>query len=109
VSTVLVISTTARVTTTTELRKSHPPFYVVWLPVSGLALLGVGIRSPRKRQWLIGVFFAGLFSLILFQAGCSTKAAVTTTSGTPAGTYLVTVTATSGSATRNAIVTLVVQ
>lgn len=109
VSTVLVISTTARVTTTTELRNSRAPFYVVWLPVSGLALLGMGIGGPRRRHWLVGLFFAGLFSLILFQAGCSTKAAVTTTSGTPAGTYLVTVTATSGSATRNATVTLVVQ
>lgn len=108
VSTVLVISTTARVTTTTELRRSSAPFYVLWLPVSGLTLLGVEIGGSRKRR-LTALLVAGFCSLMIFQAGCSSKAAITTTTGTPAGTYLVTVTATSGSATRNATVTLVVQ
>jgi hypothetical protein len=109
VSTILVINTTARVTTITDLRRSHMPIYAAWLPVSGLALLGVGIGGSRKRRWLMAILLAGFFSLIVFQPACSSSQQVSTTTGTPAGTYVVTVTATSGSATRNAVVTLVVQ
>jgi hypothetical protein len=108
-STVLVISTTARVTTTTRLWRSGGPFYALWLPVSGLALLGVGMGSSRKRHLLTGLLVAGCLSFILFQPACGSTAPVTTTTGTPAGTYLVTVAATSGTATRNATVTLTVQ
>jgi hypothetical protein len=108
-STVLVINTTARVTTITDLRRSGAPFYVLWLPVSGLALLGVGMGAGRKRRLLMGLLLTGFFLLILFQPACSSTQQITTTTGTPAGTYLVTVTATSGSATRNATVTLIVQ
>jgi len=109
VSTVLVINTTTRVTTTTELRHPNIPIYAVWLPLSGMALLGVGIGGSRKRRLLMVVLLAGFCSLIMFQPGCSSAKTITTTAGTPAGTYVVTVTATSGSATRNATVTLVVQ
>jgi hypothetical protein len=52
----------------------------------------------------------GFFASILFQAGCggsSTTPAATT--GTPAGTYSVTVTGTSGSASRTTTLQLVVQ
>jgi len=109
VKTTLVINTTARVTTTTELRRLRTLFYALWLPISGIALMGIGLGASRKRRLILGLLVAGFCSLMIFQAGCSSKASVTTTTGTPAGTYLVTVTATSGSATRNATVTLVVQ
>jgi uncharacterized repeat protein (TIGR01451 family) len=108
-STVLVINTTARVTTTTELRRRGPSLYVGWLPLSALALLGVGIGASRKRLLWMGLVLVGFCSLVLFQAGCGSTAPVSTTTGTPAGTYIVTVAATSGSATRNATVTLIVQ
>jgi hypothetical protein len=108
-STVLVVNTTARVSTTTDLWQPRRPFYATWLPISGLALFGVGIGASRKRRLLMGLLLAGFFSLILFQPACSSTQTVTTTTGTPAGTYIVTVTATSGSATRNTTVTLVVQ
>jgi len=109
VNTTLVINTTARVTTVTDLRKWPALRYALWLPLSGIAVLGIGVGSLRKRWMLLGLVFAGFCSLMVFQAGCSSTASITTTTGTPAGTYLVTVTATSGSATRNATVTLVVQ
>ncbi|MBV8053178.1 MAG: SBBP repeat-containing protein, partial [Acidobacteriaceae bacterium] len=109
VTTTLIINTTARVTTTTELRRSPSVRYAFWLPISGIALLGVGAGVSRKRKLLLGILFAAFCSLMILQAGCSSKSSITTTSGTPAGTYLVTVSATSGSATRNATVTLVVQ
>ena len=109
VSVVLAINTTTRVTTTTELRNHGGPWFATWLALPGLALLGVGMRkSGQSRCRMLGLFLVGPLSLIFFQVGC-TKSSVTTTSGTPAGTYIVTVAATSGTATRNATVTLVVQ
>ncbi len=110
----LVINTTARVTTTTDLGHGSGlgiPFYATLLPVSGLALLGAGLggKRSRRRRWLMGLCLGAIFALILFLAGCGSKSTTTTTTGTPAGTYSVTVSATSGSATRSTVVTLVVQ
>jgi len=110
----VIINTTARVTTTTDLRHgSGPgiPLYATWLPVSGLALLGAGLRGKfsRKRRWLIGLLTGIMLAFILLLPGCHTAATVTTTTGTPAGTYAVTVNAVSGNATRTTLVTLVVQ
>ena len=110
----LVINTTTRVSTTTDLRHGGGPgipFYASWLPVSGLALLGVGLggKTSRRRRVLMGLLLAGLFAFLLFLPGCHSAAPVTTTTGTPAGTYPVTINAVSGSATRTTVVTLVVQ
>jgi len=107
----LVITTTERITTTTQLWHRGGPIYVAWLPVSGLALLGVGIggKMSRRRRLLIGLLLVGFFSMMLFQAGCGSSSTTTTTTGTPAGTYIVTVSAISGGATRTTTVTLVVQ
>jgi hypothetical protein len=109
-----VINTTTRVTTTTDLRHgSGPgiPLYATWLPVAGFALLGAGLggKTSRRRRWLLGLLFGALFALILFLPACGGTTAVTTTTGTPAGTYPVTINAVSGGATRTTVVTLVVQ
>jgi hypothetical protein len=110
----LVINTTTRVSTTTDLRHGGGPgipFYATWLPVSGLSLLGVGLggKTSRRRRVLMSLLLSGLFALLLFLPGCHSAAPVTTTTGTPAGTYPVTINAVSGSATRTTVVTLVVQ
>ncbi|HXM21423.1 MAG TPA: SBBP repeat-containing protein [Terriglobales bacterium] len=111
----LIINTTARVTTTTDLRHGGGPgvpLYAAWFPVSGLALLGLrlGGKLSRPRRILMGLLLGGFFALILFQAGCGSSSHTTSTTGTPAGTYPVTINATSGtSATRTTVVTLVVQ
>jgi uncharacterized membrane protein YfcA len=108
-STILVINTVARVTTTTRLWQKGAPFYALWLPIPGLAVLGVGISGvSQKRRQLMGIALGAFLALVVFQAACSSSKTTTTVTGTPAGTYVVTVSATSG-ATRNAIVTLVVQ
>ena len=104
-----MINTVARVTTTTKLWQKGGPFYALWLPIPGLAVLGVGITGVSgKRRVLMGLVLGVFFALVVFQAACSSSKTTTTTTGTPAGTYVVTVSATSG-ATRNATVTLVVQ
>jgi hypothetical protein len=112
ISTVLNVNTTARVTTTVNLWKKGGPWYAIWLPVCGLAFLGVSIgggKMSRKRRWAMGLLLGGFFALILLQPGCGTSSPTTTTTGTPAGTYTLTINATSGSATRTTTVQLVVQ
>jgi hypothetical protein len=112
VTSALTINTTVRPKPAAALRSSGGPFYATWLPVGGLALLGLGIggKISRKRRLLIGLLLGGLLSLIVFQAACGASSTPTPpTGGTPAGTYTVTVTGTSGSASRTTSVTLVVQ
>lgn len=107
----IVIATTARPTTGAWLHRGGS-FYAMWLPVSGLALFGFGMggMTSRKRRALLGILLAGLFSMIVFQAACSSGSSTTRpTGGTPAGTYTINITATSGSASRSTPVILVVQ
>jgi Beta-propeller repeat len=102
----LAITTTARVTTTASLLRRGAA-YAMWLPILGVGLIGAGVS--RKRRMLLGTFVALVLGLALLQVGCSSKSTTTTTNGTPAGTYTVTVNATSGSATRTAAVQFTVQ
>jgi hypothetical protein len=56
-----------------------------------------------------GLLFLALATLILLQPACSGHSSSTTTTGTPAGTYTITVSATSGSFSQTTPITLVVQ
>jgi uncharacterized repeat protein (TIGR01451 family) len=105
----LVVNTTARVTTPASLFPAGRPFYAALFPVSGLALLGAGIGGKKSRRRLLMAALVAFFALVMFQAGCGSSSSSTTTTGTPAGTYNLTVTATSGSATRTQQIVLVVQ
>ncbi len=110
----IIINTTTRVTTTTQLRHGDGPgipLYATWLPVSGLTLLGAGLggKRSRRRRWLTGLLLGVLFALTLFLPACGSSSTTTTTTGTPAGTYAITVNAVSGGATRSTVVELVVQ
>jgi uncharacterized repeat protein (TIGR01451 family) len=110
VSTDVIINTVARVTTTTQLPRRGVLLYAMGLPIFGLAILGVCTgRISRTRRAAMSLLLVGFFALIAFQAGCGSSATTTTTVGTPAGTYVITVSAISGSATRTQTVTLVVQ
>jgi len=104
----LNITTQTRVTTPAGLLRSRSIFYAFWLPISGLAFVGVGVS--RRRRWMVGVSIVVILAFTVFQAACSSYSSSTaTTAGTPAGTYTVTLNATSGTATRSTSVTLVVQ
>jgi hypothetical protein len=108
---VLTVTTTARVTTTGYFWHGSSLLYAMWLPLSGMAFLGFGIggKMSGKKRTLLGLLLVGFFSLVFFQAGCGSKHSTSTTTGTPAGTYVITVDATSGSASRPTTITLVVQ
>ena len=107
----LTISTTPRTTTTVELLPKGGPFYATWLPITGLAFLGLGIRGRvnRKGRFLGGLLFLILMTLVVLQPACGGHSSTTTTTGTPAGTYTVTVSATSGTFSQTTPITLVVQ
>jgi hypothetical protein len=103
----LEITTTARVTTPASLFRRGSILYAFWLPISGLAFVGIG---AKRKRWLAGAFVVCTIAFVVVQVGCSSSGSkTTTTAGTPAGTYTITVNGTSGSATRSTAVTLVVQ
>ena len=104
----LVITTTPRVTTPASLFHANRILYAFWFPISGLALIGAG--ATRRRRWLAGAFIICTLGVMVLQAGCGSKSGnTTTTTGTPAGSYSITMNATSGNATRSTAVTLVVE
>ncbi len=108
----LTINTTPRPKTTAELRKLGEPLRATWLPVGGLMLLGLGIsgKISRQRRLLARLLLGGLLAILAFQVACGASSkAPPSTGGTPAGTYKITVSATSGSASRTTTLELVVQ
>jgi hypothetical protein len=84
-------------------------FYAVWLSIGGLALLGAGFISGWKK--LFGLLLACLMlSGLIFLAACGGGSSFSGGGqpGTLAGTYTVTVSATSGLLTHTIPVTLTV-
>lgn len=103
-STVLNLTTTPQPVTTVASVTWQGPLYALWLMIPGITLLGVGAGSKRLRRRCLGWFtLSMLFALVLLLPSCSsgnkTPAQV---SGTPTGTFPMTVTATSGSLTKSA-------
>ncbi len=82
-----------------------PRFLAVWLALPGLALVGAG--SNRRRRRILGILmFCALFALLMFVPACSHTTTQNPVSGTPAGTFNVTVTAASGSDSKSQTVVL---
>jgi hypothetical protein len=114
----LNLTTTAQPETTISSTGWRHPVYAFWLMVPGMALLGLGAngkrggksgngksgngKSGKKISRLLGLLFLSvLFALVLLQPSCSTGKTQPTVSGTPSGTYSLTITATSGSFTES--------
>jgi len=77
-------------------------FYAMWLPIAGMALVGMGFSSARtRRKKLLGFVMIGMVVAALFlMPACGSSSSSTTPppsgcSGcTPAGSYTVTITGT---------------
>jgi hypothetical protein len=71
--------------------------YALALLVPGMAFFGVGVGSRRRRtRWLGLLALSIVFALVALQPACSSNKQQPQVSGTPSGTYSMTVTATSG-------------
>jgi len=106
-TTVLEVTTTARPILTPAASLWKRPFYAVWFAVPGLALLGLG--GDRRRRRIVGVLLLSLvIPLILLQPACSKASTPPPVTGTQAGTYTLTIAASSGTDTKNATVVLTV-
>jgi uncharacterized repeat protein (TIGR01451 family) len=104
----LTVTTVARPVTTAATMPLGLRLYPMLLPVGGFAFVLVGSR--RRRRMVVLATFSVALGAFMLQAGCGSSHKVTpATGGTPAGTYTLTVAATSGSATRTTRVTLNVQ
>jgi hypothetical protein len=104
----LNIQTVARPVTTGSLFR-RTSFYAAWLPIGGLSLVGLGIGAGRKRRRVLACAALGLVGgLILLQPACgSSSNPTTTTGGTAAGQYTITITGSASTgASHNTIVTL---
>jgi hypothetical protein len=88
------------------------PIYALWLSLPAFALAGMGFRS-RQRRLGICMMCILIITLTLPLAGCGGGSSSSSGSGgspgTPAGTYNIMVTGTSGSLTATTNVTLTVQ
>src|SRR5215469_5010532 len=107
----LTIPTTARTSTTVEMLHSSRWLYAMFFPIGGLTFFGMGLGGKyTRRQRLAGVLLILLLvGLIAIQPACSHSSSTTINAGTPAGTYAVTVSATSGSFSQTKQITLVIQ
>jgi hypothetical protein len=94
-------------TTPTASARGLRQFYALWLTLPGMAVIGFGWKSGRRRiAAVIGACV--LFGLMLLQPACGGTTTPTPVSGTPTGTYSLVATATSGSDTKNITFTLTV-
>jgi len=98
-STTLFLQTTPQPVNVASSQPWQRPFYALWIMIPGMAIWGLGAGGKTRRgRWLGGLALFVFFALVLVQPSCSHSSrtpAVPT--GTPSGTYSLTVTATSGS------------
>jgi len=113
VSTTATVKTTARTMALLQAPslRDNRSLLALCLPVIGLVLGPVAGRKKLARRWHVGV---GLLLLLMLVAalvgwgGAGGTSPPPSANGTPAGTYSITMTATSGSLTHTQAVTLVV-
>jgi hypothetical protein len=103
-ATTLSVLTTAQPATTVDASPLRHPFYALWLMVPGMAIWGLGGAGKTRLRRMLGRFAVFLFLILaLFLPACSHKNSTPPVpSGTPSGTYSLTVTATSGTFSRSA-------
>jgi hypothetical protein len=101
-STTLSIGTVARpVNSGSLLRRGtfNASFYASWLPIAGVSLIGLGIGAAgrKRRRWFMGAMLGLVAGVILLLPSCGSNSNVaTSTGGTLAGTYIITIVGSAG-------------
>jgi len=108
-SSTLNLTTTARPPIVISSLSWGARFYALWLMVPGMAVVGLGGKKGRRNRLLGLLVLLTLFGLIVPLPACSKAKQQPVVTGTPAGTYTLTVTATSGSYTQSQGFSLTVQ
>jgi uncharacterized repeat protein (TIGR01451 family) len=103
----LSLTTTARPIVTPAALLFPRAFFAMGLMIPGLLLVGIG--GGRRRRRIAGMLMlCSMFALLLLLPACSHSNTQAPVSGTPAGIYTVTVSATSGSDSKSQTITLTV-
>jgi hypothetical protein len=105
----LTLTTTERPVVTISSTGKRGPIFAFWLMIPGMALLGIGSNKRSRSRVAAGVGLAVLFAFFALQPACSKSKQQPTATGTPAGSYNLTVTGTSGSFSQSAGFSLTVQ
>ncbi|HXW15150.1 MAG TPA: hypothetical protein VEN79_11630, partial [Terriglobia bacterium] len=105
----LSLTTTQRPPVTISSRKWRGISYAFWLMAPGIAWIGLGNRKRSRGRALGWLALAMVFLFFALQPACSKAKQVQQVTGTPAGSYVLTVIATSGSFTQSIEFSLTVQ
>jgi hypothetical protein len=108
VTSTLNLTTTSR-PITANAAPLRGPIYATWLALPGIALMGFGAAGRSRWGKILGIIIlCALCGLVALQPACSSKKNTTTVSGTPAGSYVITLSGTSGTVSHNTTFTLTV-
>jgi hypothetical protein len=92
----LTVNTTAPSASLQQPRSDSPShlFYAMFLPIGGMALLGLGSAGTRRKKLIQGMLLCLALGTLLLAPACGGGSSTHKSSGTPAGTYTITVSGT---------------
>jgi len=102
----MTITTTPRSTAAlAPVHRNSAPLYTLWMPLPAIALMGFGIRrrSRKRAAALMLLLMLGMMLLLVSCGGGSMVSTPVTQTGTPAGSYTVTITGTASTGLQNTV------